>query len=150
YAVKSTVRVASPPAKPLMVYDGDCNFCKLWIRRWQCATGDRVEYLPSQDPRISAQFPEIDLKEFETAVQLITPDGSVYIGAEVVFRVLAFDSHQAWLLEWYGQSPLFVRVTDGCYHFVAKHRMFFSWLTRLLWGRNVLPPSYLLVRRIFL
>ena len=47
--MKSDIRVATPPPKPLMVFDGDCNFCTLWIRRWQQMTGDAVDYLPSQD-----------------------------------------------------------------------------------------------------
>ena len=38
-------RVQSPPAKPLMIFDGDCRFCVFWIRRWQRATGEAVEYL---------------------------------------------------------------------------------------------------------
>ena len=57
--MNSGIRVATPPPKPLMVFDGDCNFCTLWIRRWQQMTGDSVDYLPAQDPRIAAQFPEI-------------------------------------------------------------------------------------------
>ena len=39
--MQSGIRVATPPPKPLMVYDGDCNFCTLWIRRWQQLTGDQ-------------------------------------------------------------------------------------------------------------
>src|SRR5262249_3829443 len=88
-AMNSVVRVASPPARPVMIYDGDCRFCTLWIRRWQIATGDRVEYLPYQDPRVVTQFPEIACEQFEAAVQLVQPDGAVYAAAEAVFRSLA-------------------------------------------------------------
>src|ERR1051326_2124910 len=76
--VQSALRVASPPAKPLMIFDGDCNFCAFWICRWQGATGERVEYLPFQDPSIAARFPELPRDEFERAVQLLEPDGAVY------------------------------------------------------------------------
>src|SRR5256885_10825247 len=41
------------------LFDGDCNFCKLWIKRWQQTTGDRVDFLPFQDPQIAEHFPEI-------------------------------------------------------------------------------------------
>jgi predicted DCC family thiol-disulfide oxidoreductase YuxK len=37
-----------------MVFDGDCNFCTLWIRRWQRATGDAVDYRAAQYPSIAA------------------------------------------------------------------------------------------------
>ena len=50
-------RVKSPPARPLMIFDGDCRFCAFWIRRWQRATGEAVEYIPFQDPKIASQFP---------------------------------------------------------------------------------------------
>ncbi len=62
--MKSDIRVATPPPKPLMVFDGDCNFCTLWIRRWQQMTGDAVDYLPSQDRKFAAQFPEIPREQF--------------------------------------------------------------------------------------
>jgi len=52
-------------------------FCAIWIRRWQHATGERVDYLPFQDPAITLRFPEIPRSEFATAVQLIEPDASV-------------------------------------------------------------------------
>ena len=103
--MQSDIRVATPPPKPLMVFDGDCNFCTLWIRRWQQMTGDGVDYLPAQDPRIAAQFPEIPREQFDTAVQLIETDGSVYSGAEAVFRTLAYSPSRQWPLRFYERSP---------------------------------------------
>jgi predicted DCC family thiol-disulfide oxidoreductase YuxK len=148
--VKSTVRVAAPPDKPVMIYDGDCRFCELWIRRWQSATGDRIEYIPFQDPRVATQFPEIAREQFEAAVQLIQPDGAVYAGAEAVFRSLAANRCGRWWLKGYASSKLFAGAADGSYRFVARHRTFFSFLTRLLWGKHLAPQSHQLVRSIFL
>src|SRR5450631_148441 len=56
--------VASPPGKPLLIYDGDCSFCRYWIRRWKQMTGEKVDYLPSQDMRVPAEFPEIPTEQF--------------------------------------------------------------------------------------
>src|SRR5437773_2587310 len=39
-------RVANPPAKPLLIFDGECGFCRRWIERWQAKTGDRIDYRP--------------------------------------------------------------------------------------------------------
>ncbi len=64
-----------------MIYDGDCRFCSLWVRRWQQATGDEVDYLPSQDPRVAAQVPELPREQFDAAVQLVEPEGTVFGGA---------------------------------------------------------------------
>ena len=142
--VKSRVTVAVPPSKPLMVYDGDCNFCALWIRRWQCATGEKVDYIPFQDPSVASRFPEIPAADFANSVQLILTNGWVYSGAEAVFRSLACAAHAGWLLDGYQHSATFARISEVTYRFVAEHRPIFSWVTRLLWGRNV-QPAVLLV-----
>jgi predicted DCC family thiol-disulfide oxidoreductase YuxK len=148
--MKSDIRVATPPPKPLLVFDGDCNFCKLWIRRWQKLTGDTVNYLPSQAPDISAQFPEIPPQRFETAVQLIETDGVVYSGAEAVFRTLAKIPGRAWTLRAYQNFPPIASLSEHAYSFVAGHRMLFSRLARWFWGRHVEPPDHFLTRWIFL
>ena len=139
--MKSAVQVAAPPAKPLLIFDGDCSFCARQARRWQQATGDHVDYLPFQDPRVAAQFPELRHDQFETAIHLVQPDGAVFSGAEAAFRALAHNPHEQWLLDRYEHSPAFVRVAEWAYRLVAAHRGFFSTLTRLAWGRRAGPPS---------
>jgi lipase maturation factor 1 len=148
--MQSGIRVANPPAKPLMVFDGDCNFCGMWIRRWQQLTGHAVDYLPSQDPRIAAQFPEIPREHFHASVQLIEPDGMVFSGAQAVFRGLAKNSNMNWPLALYRSSGSLAVVTEHAYQFVAGHRTVFSFLTRMAWGRHVERPEYFLARWIFL
>lgn len=146
----SDIRVATPPSKPLMVFDGDCNFCTLWIRRWQQMTGETVDYLPSQDASIAAQFPEIPREWFVTAVQLIETNGLVYSGAEAVFRALANNPKQRWPLYLYESQPAFAKATEWAYRLVAANRTFFSRLTRWFWGRHVEVPDYRLTRCFFL
>jgi predicted DCC family thiol-disulfide oxidoreductase YuxK len=148
--VKVACYVATPPAKPLIIFDGDCNFCGVWIRRWRHITGDRVDYLPFRDPSIPTRFPEIPREQLETAVHLIDPDGTVYTGAEAAFRALAHNPHEQWLLDWYIHSRGFSRTSERVYRFVASHRALFSTLTRWLWGEHVDPPQHFLVRSIFL
>jgi predicted DCC family thiol-disulfide oxidoreductase YuxK len=148
--MKSDIRVAAPPPRPLLVFDGDCNFCAWWVRRWQQMTGDLVDYLPVQDASITAQFPEIPRQQFDTAVQFIETDGSVYSGAEAVFRTLAHHPNHQWLLRGYENSKLIASLTEWTYHLVAENRTFFSLLTRWFWGRHAGLPSYVLTRWIFL
>lgn len=148
--MKTAIRVASPPPKPLLVYDGDCRFCSMWIHRWQCITGESVDYLKSQDPQVAERFPEIPRDAFDSSVQLIETDGSVYDGAEAVFKSLAHNPDYRWPHDIYEVFPLFAHFTEWSYHVVARHRTFFSYGTRLLWGKHVERPSYILVRRAFL
>jgi lipase maturation factor 1 len=148
--MKSDIAVALPPSKPLMVFDGDCNFCTLWIRRWQQVTGEAVDYLPSQDPVVARQFPEIPPGQFSTAVQLIETDGKVYPGAEAVLRALAKNPHWRWPVKTYAKIPGLARIMEQAYDFIASHRTLFSRLTRWFWGRHVELPDYRLTRWIFL
>ena len=133
-----------------MVFDGDCNFCRVWIRRWQHTTEDRLDYLPFQDASITARFPEIPPEQLETAVHLVESDGTVYTGAEAAFRALAHNPHEQWLLDWYIHSPVFARTGERAYRFIASHRTLFSTITRWLWGEHVEPPQHFLVRGLFL
>jgi lipase maturation factor 1 len=137
-------RVANPPPKPLMVFDGECLFCRRWIERWRASTGDAVDYAPSQE--VAARFPEFSSDEFRGAVQLIETDGSVYSGAEAVFR-----SRGGKALRWaYGNVPGLAAVTEFGYRIVARNRSAASAVTRLLWGGDVRRPSYFTTRRVFL
>jgi lipase maturation factor 1 len=148
--MKSDRRVASRPPKPLMVFDGECHFCGLWIKRWRQTTGDAIDYFPFQDPTIARGFPELPREKFETAVHLIEPDGSVYHGAEAAFRALAKNPASKFALDWYEASPFFARSTEAFYRFVAKNRPLFSWLTRIGWGQHTERQEHFLVRGIFL
>jgi predicted DCC family thiol-disulfide oxidoreductase YuxK len=72
--------------QPVLIYDGRCGFCKLWIDYFRRRTGDRVNYAPSQD--VGPSYPQIVQDEFKQAVQLVRPDGSYVSGAEAVFELL--------------------------------------------------------------
>jgi predicted DCC family thiol-disulfide oxidoreductase YuxK len=119
-----------------MIFDGDCDFCRMWIRRWEMATAGRVDFLPYQDSSLPARFPELPLSECERAVQLIETDGSIYSGAEAALRALACNPARRRLFTWYSQSRLFAVAAEGSYRFIAGHRKFFSRLTRLIGGRT--------------
>ena len=90
--------VATPPTKPVLIFDGDCNFCRRWISRWQQGTGDRVEYVPFQDSTVASRFPELTREQCAQAVQFIDTDGHIYSAAEAVFRALAVVPCKRWPL----------------------------------------------------
>jgi len=138
-------RVSNPPEKPLLIFDGDCHFCRRWIERWRELTRDAVEYAPFQE--VADRFPEIPREHFEKAVHFIDADGSVYRGAEAVFRSLG---NRAKISNWcYQHVPGFAAITETAYAFVARRRRFASFFTRLLWGSDVRPPTYFSARDLF-
>ncbi len=141
-------RVARPPEKPVLIYDGDCGFCRRWIARWKQSTGERVEYVPLQSERIASQFPEIPPAALENAVHLVEPDGRVTRGAEAAFRSQA--CARRWPLWIYENVPGVAPVTEAAYRVVAANRTFFSFATRLLCGPRLEQPMHFLVRWLFL
>ena len=138
-----------PPAgKPLLIFDGECGFCRAWIERWRAITGDRVEYAASQ--QVAERFPEIPRERFARAVQLIEPDGTRYEAAEAVFRSLAHASGNGAWLALYRHAPLFAPISEWSYRVVAGHRPVFEKLTRVLWGARVVPPGSRLTQWLFM
>jgi predicted DCC family thiol-disulfide oxidoreductase YuxK len=134
--------------KPLLVYDGDCSFCRLWIERWRSITGERVRYAPFQE--VAGEFPEIPREAFVRAVQLILPDGEVLSAAHAVFRALSFVPGYAWMLWLYRHFPGAAMVAEFFYRFVARNRNPLYRLTRLFWGKHLERPSFSLASWLFL
>jgi predicted DCC family thiol-disulfide oxidoreductase YuxK len=142
------LRVSKPPTKPLLIWDGECVFCRLWIERWQVITGGKVDYAPYQE--VADRFPEISPEEFTCTMTLIEPDGETFFAAEAVYRSLRYRSSRRWLAWSYNHVPGFAAISEIAYKFIARHRGLGSILTRLLWGKDVRPPTYLWARHWFL
>src|ERR1700682_4548919 len=75
-----------PEPKPVLIYDGHCGFCRIWLDYWRKLTGDRIEYIASQE--IGDRFPQIPREAYAQAVQLVRSDGTVASGARAVFESL--------------------------------------------------------------
>ncbi len=135
-------------SKPILIFDGDCGFCRHWIAYWQSLTGDRVDYAPYQE--VASRFPQIPLEHFVKAVQLMDWDGQVYGAAAAVFKSLTYSAGMGWLYKIYRASPAFASASEWIYRLVAGRRWIFSRLTYLLWGSEVRPSTYFASRWIFL
>src|SRR6266581_3176776 len=118
--MKDQLRVSNPPPKPLMIWDGECHFCRRWIERWREITAGEVEYAPYHE--IAVRFPEIPREQFQHSVVYIDKIGQVFFAA----------------------------VSEFGYDIIARHRGFASAITRLLWGKDVRPPTYFWAHRWFL
>jgi lipase maturation factor 1 len=128
------------PDKPVLIFDGKCGFCSMWIEYWKQLPGDAVDYAASQD--VGHEYPQIASDEFKKSVQLVLPNGEVFNGAEAVFRTLHWEA-------WYEKVPGVAAVTEWAYRLIAAHRDVFYWVTVVLFGRKPRPLRYEAVERLF-
>jgi predicted DCC family thiol-disulfide oxidoreductase YuxK len=107
---------------PLLIYDGDCTFCRFWVERWKERTGEALLYAPYQD--VAELFPEIPLSQFRAAAQFRDGNGRFSSGAEAVFRTLACapGKSRRWPLWAHERVPLFGLISEAVYRWVARHR----------------------------
>ena len=115
--------------RPILIYDGDCGFCRAWIERWRVLTGEWVEYAAAQE--VAGRYPQIPPEGFRRAVQLVMPGGEVYEGAEAILRALASAPGNGWGLAVYQGVPGARTLCEFAYRQVARRRGLVSRLTRL-------------------
>jgi len=137
-----------PLERPLLIYDGDCAFCKFWVGYWKSVTENRISYAPYQE--VAADFPQIPIEAFRSAAQFIDLRGNLSSGAEAMFRSLAMVPEKRWLLWCYLRVPGVRRASDGAYRFVARHRGALYRVTRALWGQRLEAARFALIRSISL
>lgn len=137
-----------PESRPLLIFDGDCGFCRRCVARLQLETGDRIQYEPFQSA--GARFSDIPGEEFQKSVFLIEPDGRTTRAAEAIARTLKLGADRTIPLWLYEHLPGAGATAEAAYRLVARHRGLFSRMLNLLWGPHIGPASYFRTRRLFL
>jgi predicted DCC family thiol-disulfide oxidoreductase YuxK len=134
----------------LVIWDGDCGFCRRSVEHLRLRAGDRLAFEPYQTAHV--RFPGIPKESFAAAVHLAEPDGRTSRGAEAVFRALAYGGHASELLPLllYRFLPGVAPLSEWGYRQVAAHRPLASRLVDLLVGDLVGPPRFRLMRFVFL
>ena len=136
------------PPIPLLIFDGHCGFCRIWIDYWKQLTGSRVDYAASQD--VGKECPQIPPEKFGQSVQLVMLGGEVLEGAKAVFTTLTYAPGMAWLLWLYVHLPGFAILTEAGYRIVARNRSFFYQVTRFTFGRHIPILRYSRTEWLFL
>jgi len=134
--------------RPLLIYDGKCSFCGIWVRYFQRCTGPAIDYVSSQE--VGPQYPEISPEEFKRSIYFIRSDHTHAKGARAAFELMAQMPGKAWLLWSYRNIPGFIAASEAAYRFIAGHRSFFFWLTRFFWGKEIYPAAYRQTRSVIL
>ncbi len=129
--------------RPLLVYDGDCGFCRRQVARWRDLTGDRVEYATATE--IRALHPHVTPEMVRVSVVLLTPSGETITGAHAVLSALG-----GWKLWAYRHAPGVRRAAELVYALVARHRQAASAVTGLLSGPDPGPSTWGVASWVFL
>ena len=117
-ASRDTGRVSSE--KPVIIYDGNCDFCRRRVARWQDVAGNRLDFVPSEDARrLSPAVTQLALNE---SVHLIEPSGRISQGAQAIFRMRKIALGRSLPLWLYDNVPGFRYVAEQLYRLVARHR----------------------------
>jgi len=124
-------------SRPLLIYDGDCGFCKRWVLRFHSISGAGFEYKPYQEA--AADYPEIPESEFTTAAQFIDSNGEHYSGARAMLGALNSGQGLHWPLSLYTSVPLFKMITDVVYRYISRNRSAVSTIDRFFWGAAATP-----------
>ena len=114
-------RTTTAPAQPVLLYDGQCVFCRRstdrlrWLLR-----DDAIEYLSFRDDGALDRFPGVTEEACDQAMQLVTADGRVFAGAEAAARAMV---RRPWFaFAWLYYVPPVRWIADAIYKQVAIHR----------------------------
>lgn len=109
--------------KPVVVYDGDCHFCRKQIQRFKARdSGKTFEYCPRQTEGIEERFPKLAEDDFNTGMRLVHPNGEVSVGADAVYQI-AIHLRGYKYLAWLYQVPVAHQIARATYAWIAAHRM---------------------------
>jgi lipase maturation factor 1 len=123
--------------RPVVIFDGRCSFCRVWIDYWRARTGGAVDYEASEEAA-----PE--------SVRMVLADGEVVSGGRAVYELLSYSHGTMWPLYLYRTLPGFAGASELAYRFIAGHRSLFYRLTVLLFGKRIRPATYEAIEWLFL
>lgn len=116
--------------RPIMVYDGECRFCRRMIARLRKMTSNQIDYRSYQ--RVAHEFSQVSVQDFEKAVYWFDPGGRFLWGSDAVLRCLSYIPHLRWLVYLYDRSGIFRWMGRAVYSCVARNRSVFSRIFKFL------------------
>lgn len=107
----------------IVVYDGDCPFCRRQVARierrdrWR-----RFELAPRQTPGLMERFPKLAEGDFNTGMRVVLPDGRIAVGADAVYEIARRLPRWRWLA-WLYVLPPIRWLAQRIYAWIAANRM---------------------------
>jgi len=111
----------TPPGHPVLIFDGECVFCRRSADRLGAMLRDpAIEYLSFRDPSALPRFPGLTEEACDQALQFVVADGRVFGGAEAGARALV---RRPWYaFAWLYYVPGIKQLADAAYRAIAVRR----------------------------
>ncbi|MEQ1824802.1 MAG: DUF393 domain-containing protein [Pirellula sp.] len=112
----------SPNKKPVVLYDGQCNFCRSQINLIRRLGGQsRLEFVSLHEPGVRESYPDLSIEQLMDQMWIVAPDGQRYGGAFAV-RYLAHKLPLLWPIVPALHIPGTMKLWQFLYKQVAKYR----------------------------
>lgn len=109
-------------AGPVLLYDGDCAFCRTWVSRLErLDRAGAIRCIPAARRGQIEGLPPIGDADLDRAMHLVTADGQILVGARSVPEILRHLPHWRWLRGVFA-IPGVLSAADRVYFAVAKRR----------------------------
>jgi len=110
--------------RPLLIYDGECEFCVKWARKFKAMSGKFITFVPLQNLPVNYEY--VTRAACLKSVQYIDNDNRIVKGAEAVFQLFHIAKKGSFLLTCYRRIPIFRFLAEYVYSLVARNRQLFS------------------------
>lgn len=139
------IKLKFTPKKPIMVWDGDCRFCKSFAERFEASSKGAVEFIPYQV--LNEKYPKAPNLDYEKSVVFFNSTSTTN-GAEAIFNFFNVIGKK-WPKKLYENSNIVSESSEFFYSLVANNRKMFGRLGRIFFGNNFLPDTYKISSWIF-
>jgi predicted DCC family thiol-disulfide oxidoreductase YuxK len=112
--------------KPVIIYDGECNFCLSGIGRIQDKDqANQFLYTPRQTPDLHTHYPQLVALESKAGMRFLHPNGKVYCGADAVYQIYRRIGKYRYIT-WIYLVPVVRTLLKGAYLIISKNRSRFG------------------------
>lgn len=104
-----------------VIWDGNCNFCRMQVKRLASFDGGRLAYLSLHDSRVKELCPDLSFEQLMEQMWLVTSGGKRFGGADAV-KYLSRSLVRLWWLAPLMHIPFTMPLWRWLYRLVAKLR----------------------------
>ena len=109
--------------RPLLIYDGECEFCVKWARKFKAMAGKFITFIPLQNLPVDYEY--VSRAACLKSVQYIDGNNRVSKGAEAIFQLFHTAKKSSFLFTFYRRIPIFRVFTEFIYSWIARNRHLF-------------------------